>query len=102
MHGNLPWNGFIEDNMEDFAKKAIALYSNKEIWIEAQQNGLAIINDCFSKEAFYNAFQLKLKAINEELEKHRLKNFTGAMLQYHTLRSTKYLSKWIEVKNKRM
>jgi hypothetical protein len=30
----------------------------------------------------------------------RLDNITGAILQHHTLQSTKYLSKWIEEKNK--
>ena len=102
MHNDLPWNGFIEDNIEDFAKKAIELYRNEEIWTKVQQNGFDIINTCFSKVLFYNTFRLKLKVISEDLEMHRLENFTGAMLQYHTLRSTKYLSKWIEVKNKRI
>jgi len=29
-----------------------------------------------------------------------LKNFLGTILQHHTLKSTKYMSKWIEEKNK--
>jgi hypothetical protein len=29
-----------------------------------------------------------------------LSNFMGAMLQHHTLKSTKYMSRWIEEKNK--
>jgi len=34
------------------------------------------------------------------LAQHRLNNFTGAMLQHHSLKSTKYMSQWIAEKNK--
>lgn len=33
-----------------------------------------------------------------DLRAHRLRNFTGAMLRHHSLKSTMYLSKWIELK----
>ena len=46
-------------------------------------------------------YLLKLfKKISDHLKEHRLHNFTGAMLQHHTMKSTKYLSKWIEEKNR--
>jgi hypothetical protein len=36
------------------------------------------------------------------LKQHRKNNFMGAMLQHHTLTSTKYMARWIEEKNKRL
>lgn len=100
MHENLEWNGAILDHPEDFAKAACELYNDIVKWQEAQLNGLAIINDCYQTEQFsYDLIQVVVKLI-EHPEEHRLKNFLGNLLQYHTLRSTKYMAKWIEAKNK--
>jgi hypothetical protein len=42
----------------------------------------------------------KIKWLQANLQKHRLNNFMGSLLQHHTLKSTKYMSMWIEAKNK--
>jgi len=49
MHKKLPWNGFIADDPKEFASKAVELYTTEKVWINAQQNGIEIINNCFSK-----------------------------------------------------
>ena len=100
MHDQMPWNGFIKDDPEEFAKKAIEIYQNNELWLEAQQNGIAIINQCFPKEKYQNLFLSTIDSIKNDIEKHRNQNFIGSLLMHHTLKSTKYLSKWIEEKNK--
>lgn len=100
MRKNLPWNGFICDDPLDFASKAVELYTNEEAWIIAQKNGVEIINSCYSKEKYGSKLMAKIQFIISNLENYRLQNFTGAMLTHHTLKSTKYLSKWIEEKNK--
>ena len=99
MKGNHDWNGFIEDDLEKFADKAVELFENKNEWMEAQNNGVTIINQCFEVSLFENEFVKKIQLIQEDLTNHRLHNFTGSMLKHHTLKSTKYLSKWIEEKN---
>ncbi len=50
MHNKLPWNGFITDDPKEFALNAIELYTNENLWLNAQQNGIKIINNCFLKE----------------------------------------------------
>ncbi|MFV5693452.1 glycosyltransferase [Flavobacterium sp. LT1R49] len=100
MHGDLPWNGFIVDEPSVFADKAVQLYRDKTIWIKAQQNGIAIVNERYLKELFEDDFVKKVEILQADLQKHRLRNFMGAMLQHHTLKSTKYMSLWIEAKNK--
>jgi len=100
MHKNLPWNGFICDDPEEFALKSVELYSNKNSWKKSQKNGVDIINTCYSKDKYGTKFLHKIEKITQNLNKHRLKNFIGSMLEHHTLKSTKYLSKWIEEKNK--
>ncbi|MDI5950885.1 glycosyltransferase [Flavobacterium yafengii] len=100
MHGDMPWNGFITDDIVNFVDTAVQLYQDKEIWGRAQQNGITIINQRYSKGLFETDFRTKIEFLRSNLQQHRLHNFMGAMLQYHTLKSTKYMSRWIEEKNK--
>ena len=100
MHGDLPWNGKIADNPIDFANAAVALFTNELDWYLAQKNGAAIVNDRFNKKIYGQLFIDKIIDVKNNLDNHRANNFIGQMLQMQTLKSTKYLSKWIEEKNK--
>ena len=100
MHAEMPWNGFIEDVPEKIAQKAIKLYTDKSVWEESQQNGIAIINRYYDKKKLSPPFFKRIENLKATIDEHRNQNFTGAMLQHHSLQSTKYLSKWIEEKNK--
>jgi len=101
MHGELPWNGFIRNDPQDFANAAVELYQNKELWMNAQQKGIAIINDRYRIVIFEKNFSDRIKFLQCNLHQHRTTNFIGAMLQHHTLNSTKYMSQWITAKNKK-
>ena len=101
MHGNFEWNGFITDNENEFIEKVVLLYQNENLWQKSQENGFKIIENRFKKELFEPHFIHKIQEISENLESHRNQNFLGQILQHHTLQSTKYLSKWIEEKNKK-
>ena len=100
MHANLPWNGFIADNIEEFAKKAISLYHDENLWKQSQINGITIVNKCYQKEKYSDALIDAVNLLLKNYENHRLHNFMGSLLHHHTLKSTKYMSKWIEAKNK--
>ncbi|SNR33473.1 Glycosyltransferase involved in cell wall bisynthesis [Lutibacter agarilyticus] len=100
MHQNLPWNGFICDLPQDFVDRAVELYTKKEVWSEAQKNGFTILKKCYDKATYEEKLLKKIVKIEHKIEKHRLKNFMGALLMHHSLKSTKYLAKWIEEKNK--
>ncbi|WP_159950062.1 glycosyltransferase [Polaribacter septentrionalilitoris] len=99
MHDTLPWNGFITDDYEEFSKKAIKLYTNKDVWKSAQKNGRAIINSIYDKEKLGVSLIKKMNELRQNIDAHRAHNFLGSMLQYQTLQASKYLSKWIEAKN---
>ncbi len=101
MQGNHDWNGFITDNETEFVEKAVLLYQDENLWQKSQENGYKIIENRFKKEIFEYNFIHKIREISENLESHRNQNFLGQILQHHTLQSTKYLSKWIEEKNKK-
>ena len=101
MHDGLPWCGYIANLPKDFADDAVKLYTNETVWQKFQQNGVAIINQNF-EERFWDAKLIeRIIEMNRNLLDYRKQNFLGVMLQHHTLTSTKYLSKWIEEKNKK-
>lgn len=99
MKGELDWNGFIADNATEFAEKAIELYSNTLLWEECQKNGFEILEKRYQRSDFEVGFFERISFLLQNLKVHRDQNFIGAILQHHTLSSTKYMSKWIEEKN---
>ncbi|UKM66328.2 glycosyltransferase family 4 protein [Flavobacteriaceae bacterium GSB9] len=100
MFGDLAPNGFIEDIPEEFAQKAVELHQNEALWVNIQENGFKIINARFDKNEHQKKLLSAIFDTAKQLHDKRLHNFTGQMLQHHTLQSTKYMSKWIEEKNK--
>ena len=101
MCGDLPWNGFITDDAQVFADKAVELYQDKTIWLKAQENGFKIIEKRYLKSLFADDLIQHILKVQTHLKQHRLHNFIGTLLQHHTLTSTKYMSRWIEEKNKK-
>ncbi len=100
MAGNLTWNGYIGDDLTDFIKQAILYYHDEKLWQMAQKNGLDIITQRFQKQLFEANFKIKMGQLKQNLQQHRQHNFMGQLLLHHTANSTKYLSKWIQTKNK--
>lgn len=100
IHGTLEWPGTIADDPKDFADAAVEYCSSRKAWATAQGRGREIINKRFSKSHFENLFKKSLKTLIKELAHHRSRNVTGAMLMHHTMASTRFMSKWIEEKNK--
>ena len=98
INGEMPWNGIITNDAREFASAAIELYNSNEKWTRARNNGFDIINSRFSKLIFYPIFKARLTEISDNLEDHRTNNFTGLMLLHHRVKSTYYLSKYIETK----
>ena len=94
------WSGFVYNDPIKFAKAAVTLYNDQNIWQQSQQNGIEIINTKFQKKKFTPTLIEKIKFLQSNLKKHRTKNFIGNMLQFHTMRSTEFMSRWIEEKNK--
>jgi glycosyltransferase involved in cell wall biosynthesis len=102
MAGNLPWNGYIADDLSVFIKQAILYYKDETHWKTAQKNGLYIVNHRFDKHLFESNFKEKITSIQQNLQQHRQNNFIGQLLLHHTANSSKYLSKWIEAKNSKL
>jgi glycosyltransferase involved in cell wall biosynthesis len=99
MHHNELWNGVIADDWSEFANQAVQLYTNQEVWNQAQQNGFTLLEIEFSKEKTVPDFWGPWEASLASLQQRRSENIIGQLLQHHTLQSTRYLAKWIEAKN---
>lgn len=100
MHGDLPFNGYVKDDITDFISAAAQLYNDKNLWQEKQQNATEIINQRFLKSKWQPRFIAAIQEYKSNLNSHRKQNFTGAMLQHQSLQAAKFMGKWIEEKNK--
>ena len=96
------WGGIIENDPISFAENAIRLYQNKEEWEKAQQIGFNIFNSLFNKEEHSKSLGEKIEELSEGIAEHRKKNFIGSVLNQNTIQSYRYMSKWIEEKNKNL
>jgi hypothetical protein len=101
MCGDHPWPGIITDDAKDIAKAAVSLYSDEHLWQQSQHAIDAILKDRYQGSSLAKAVMSHIGLIKQNLPQHRLNNFTGSMLRHHSMKSTLYMSKWIETKNKK-
>jgi O-antigen biosynthesis protein len=93
------WPGIIADDMQEFVNSAISLYKDKNLWLEKQNHCTELLKSKYDSNSLGKALIEKILEVSENLNEHRLNNFTGSMLKHHTMASTKYMSQWISVKN---
>jgi glycosyltransferase involved in cell wall biosynthesis len=92
--------GRISTSANDFSEAAINLYTNETSWNVAQSKIASIIQERFNPEKFLPVLDSRIEYLLNHLENHRSRNFMASILLHHQLSSTKYMSKWIEEKNK--
>ncbi|TRX57045.1 glycosyltransferase [Thalassomonas sp. M1454] len=93
------WPGAIKDDITDFVDAAISLYSDENQWLQAQQRCEQIISNRYNANLLGPELINKINCVTNDIIRHRLNNFTGAMLKHHSMASTKYMSQWIAAKN---
>lgn len=94
------WPGAIANDPEEIIHQTVQLYRHKNRWTEAQQKGNQVLHSAFDKENFAATNQEKLKSLLKNLPLHRHKNWLGKLLYLQQYQASKYMSKWIEEKNK--
>lgn len=98
---NSIFGGLITRSATEFADAAVLLYTNSVEWSQARERGYSVLREYFDYRT--NALELR-KALNDlaqNLSSRRERNFVGKILQHQSMRSTKYFSKWIELKEGR-
>ncbi|MEC8832089.1 MAG: glycosyltransferase, partial [Bacteroidota bacterium] len=100
MHGELPWNGTITDDWDEFAQAAVELHQDRDLWVNAQEKGMGLLQTFYDKNALQNKLKDHVNQLIHTLQTHRKENFIGKLLQHQSMASTKYMAKWIEEKNR--
>ncbi len=91
---------FVVDTVDGIVKHAVTLYQEEAMWLQQQELGFNLLSKKFNKKFHLRRFLNRVEDALINKETNRLKNFTGGMLNFHTMQSTKYMSRWIEEKNK--
>ena len=92
--------GIVEDDKIRFIERTIELYQNKETWQKEQATGLKILSEKFDKNLFEEKLNQKITGLQSNLNEHRNRNFIGQILKKNSVSALKYMSLWIEEKNK--
>lgn len=100
MQTQLPWAGEMANDAQSIANAAIELYQNAEAWQLASELGQKNAQLLFEQSKHFSNFSCCLTKLLKNLALHRQNNFIGSMLNHHHHKSTKYMSQWIEAKNK--
>ncbi|MBX8486211.1 glycosyltransferase [Pseudomonas cichorii] len=101
MSGDLPWPGTIARSASEIASAAVRLYQDQTLWEEAQAAGRTLLQARFQHRQHCDSLIERIEALRQDLPRHRLANFTGAMLRHHHHKSTQYMAQWIEAKNRK-
>ncbi|MCW8090602.1 glycosyltransferase [Alteromonas sp. ASW11-130] len=94
------WPGAVSDNWQEFAEQAIELYLNESLWVSQQAKIESVLSPKFASAENKRRFLTQIAQLLEELDEHRATLPLQFVLWHKTLRSTQYMSQWIEEKNK--
>jgi hypothetical protein len=94
---NDAWNGKVV-SLADFPNEAANLYREDISYENYQIKGKNILIEKFNKTTIFPTVQTALENIAKHDKKH---HFLTEIMNYHRQQSVRYLSKWIEEKNKK-
>lgn len=97
---DMEWGCVVAEDAASFAKAAVELYRDAERWKSAQVLQSEVAKQRFSSKYWRPILARKLEQMCSNLESVRTENFIGCMLRHHHHRSTEYMSRWIETKNR--
>lgn len=96
------WPGIIADRDDAFIDACVELYTDPIAWQKKQQAAQPILSTHYDGDQSGPQLIQQIITLRHDLPSHRLHNFTGAMLNHHSMKSTQYMSQWIEAKNKHL
>lgn len=100
MYGDLKHTGGIGDTVDTFVENAVSLYQDAKAWHSYQQRGFKVLENYYLKNEISETLRYNISYLLNNLSLHRTSHFVGQILQHQSLQATKYMSKWIEEKNK--
>lgn len=100
MHGDLDWGSIVSDDPLLFSEEATSLYQDENAWKHAQRQGYEISETRFAEDRWLPALPELIEIARNKQSFNRDRNFVGQLLNHHQHRSTEFMSRWIEAKNK--
>ncbi len=94
------WEGWSSNSPESNAQKSITLYTDSMAWRRNRSQGFDILRSRFDPSMFDLPLAERIISLQNNLYEHRMANITGGMLWHQNLMSTRYMSRWIEEKEK--
>jgi glycosyltransferase involved in cell wall biosynthesis len=100
MQTQFSWPGIVANEAQAIADAAVKLYQQANTWQVSSDLGKKNTKELFEQVKHFEALSNCVVELLANLEQHRQLNFIGTMLNHHHHKSTKYMSQWIEAKNK--
>lgn len=100
MYGDLPAPALVAHSDDEFVEGAVKLYQDQNLWQELSRRGEPMVAQRFALAVFGVHLMNSTKHLIDGIEAHRSHDFVGGMLRHHHLKSTRYMSQWIEVKTR--
>lgn len=94
------WGAPVSADPATFAQAAVQLYQDAALWQAQQTRGRQLVAERFERTYWAQQLPAMLSAAQAERSANRQRNFTGRMLRHHLHRSTEFMSRWIEAKNR--
>lgn len=93
------WPGAIALDNKSFIENAVALHQDSACWHQAQERGDAVLTSRFLASLHESALIERLVTHHAQMNSLRQQHFMSSMLRHHSMKSTQYMSQWIEAKN---
>jgi glycosyltransferase involved in cell wall biosynthesis len=96
----MPWPGEVVTSIDAFIKAAVTLYTQEQSWLKCRQRGRKILAQEYDADKNHWAFTAIIESKLKNLTQNRQHNFLQRLLNHHQFQTSKYMSQWIEAKNK--
>lgn len=94
------WTGQQADDPLALAQRAVRLATDETLWQKARERGWSLLRREFAREIWRPRLGQILARALAEKEDRRAGNPVGQMLRHHQHRSTEFMGRWIEAKNR--
>ncbi len=96
------WPGVISNEIKTMADAAVLLHDDAQLWQAASDKSSAVLRRQFDTPDHQYQLTLHLENLVTQLSAHRSTLIMQQLLWHETLRSTQYMSQWIEAKNRQI
>jgi glycosyltransferase involved in cell wall biosynthesis len=95
---NDEWGGIVATDEGGFIESATMLYNDKTLWRKCQNAARHLLSNYFDADTNLSRVHDAIVDAAENLDHRRSSDYLSAMLWQNSMRSTEYMSRWIELK----